>query len=63
MKKLLGGKGVDLTSIGVPAPPCFTITTEVCTYYNKKRISIQKKFRCQILKTMNNIEDIVGKKF
>ena len=36
MRNLLGGKGVglhDMCSIGVPVPPGFTITTEVCTYY------------------------------
>src|SRR5215475_7686329 len=38
MKPLLGGKGANLaamTSIGLPVPPCFTIITEVCTYYYK----------------------------
>src|SRR5215471_2795907 len=38
MKPLLGGKGANLaamTSIGLPVPPGFTITTEVCTYYYK----------------------------
>ena len=36
MRNLLGGKGVglhDMSSIGLPVPPGFTITTEVCTYY------------------------------
>ena len=38
MKNLLGGKGANLaemSSIGIPVPPGFTITTEVCTEYNK----------------------------
>ena len=38
MKNLLGGKGANLAEmnlIGVPVPPGFTITTEVCTMYNK----------------------------
>ena len=43
MKNLLGGKGANLAEmnlIGVPVPPGFTITTEVCTLYNEKvRIS------------------------
>ena len=42
MKNLLEGKGVDLTSIGVPAPPCFTITTEVCTYYYQHEYQYKK---------------------
>lgn len=39
MKELLGGKGANLAEmnlIGVPVPPGFTITTEVCTLYNEK---------------------------
>ena len=39
MKNLLGGKGANLAEmnlIGVPVPPGFTITTEVCTAYNKE---------------------------
>ncbi|MGN1246335.1 MAG: PEP/pyruvate-binding domain-containing protein, partial [Muribaculaceae bacterium] len=39
MKNLLGGKGANLAEmnlIGVPVPPGFTITTEVCTEYNEK---------------------------
>ena len=39
MKNLLGGKGANLAEmnlIGVPVPPGFTITTEVCTEYNKQ---------------------------
>ncbi len=44
MKGLLGGKGANLaemTNIGLPVPPGFTISTEVCTYYyaNKKKVS------------------------
>ena len=38
MKDLLGGKGAglaEMSSIGIPVPPGFTITTEVCTYYYK----------------------------
>ncbi len=63
MKNLLGGKGVDLTSIGVPVPPCFTITTEVCTYYYEHDHQYPKTLDEQIFKAMNNMEEIVGKKF
>ena len=42
MKNLLEGKGVDLTSICVPAPPCFTITTEVFTYYYENKYQYKK---------------------
>ena len=40
MKNLLGGKGANLaemSNLGLPVPPGFTITTEVCTYYYKQR--------------------------
>ena len=40
MKALLGGKGANLAEmaqLGIPVPPGFTITTEVCTYYYKQR--------------------------
>ena len=39
MKELLGGKGANLaemTNLGIPVPPGFTITTEMCTLYNEK---------------------------
>ena len=43
MRNLLGGKGANLaemSSIGVPVPPGFTITTEACTYYYKNKYCI-----------------------
>ena len=42
MKNLLGGKGANLAemaNLGIPVPPGFTITTEVCTYYYKNNNS------------------------
>ena len=66
MKNLLGGKGVglaEMTSIGVPVPPGFTITTEVCTYYYEHDHQYPTTLDEQIFKAMNNIEEIVGKKF
>ncbi len=66
MKNLLGGKGVglaEMTSIGVPVPPGFTITTEVCTYYYEHDHQYPKTLDEQIFKAMNNMEEIVGKKF
>ena len=43
MRNLLGGKGANLAemaSLGMPVPAGFTITTEVCTYYNKTRAKL-----------------------
>ena len=67
MKNLLGGKGANLAEmnlIGVPVPPGFTITTEVCTAYNK----IGKDQTVDLLKSeveaaMKRVEDIMGSKF
>ena len=45
MKSLLGGKGANLaemTSIGLPVPPGFTLTTEICTYYWANKRSYPK---------------------
>src|SRR5438046_9963704 len=66
MKALLGGKGANLaemTRIGLPVPPGFTITTEVCTYYyaNKKTypVSLQSEMEAGV----KNMEKIMGTTF
>ena len=66
MKNLLGGKGANLAemvNIGLPVPAGFTITTDVCTYYydNKKRYP--KELKDQVLKSLANIEKVMGAKF
>src|SRR6188768_2990172 len=51
MKPLLGGKGANLaemTRIGLPVPPGFTITTEVCTYYYANKRSYPKALQVQM---------------
>ncbi len=67
MKNLLGGKGANLAEmnlIGVPVPPGFTITTEVCTEYNKlgkeKVVELIKK---EVEAAVKHIEDIMGTGF
>ena len=67
MKNLLGGKGANLAEmnlIGVPVPPGFTITTEVCTEYNKlgkdKTVELIKE---EVEAGIKNIENILGAKF
>ena len=67
MKNLLGGKGANLAEmnlIGVPVPPGFTITTEVCTEYNQ----LGKDYVVDVLKpeveqAIENIENLMGAKF
>mgnify|MGYP001500245701 FL=1 len=67
MKNLLGGKGANLAEmnlIGVPVPPGFTITTEVCTEYNKLgREKVVELLKAEVEAAMKNVEDIMGTKF
>jgi pyruvate, orthophosphate dikinase len=66
MKSLLGGKGANLaemTRIGLPVPPGFTITTDVCTYYYANKRSYPKELQAQIEAGVRNMEKIMGTKF
>ena len=66
MKALLGGKGANLaemTRIGLPVPPGFTITTEVCTYYYANRRSYPASLQSQMESGVANMEKIMGCKF
>ena len=66
MKPLLGGKGANLaemTRIGLPVPPGFTITTEVCTYFYANKRSYPKELQSQIEAGVRNMEKIMGTKF
>src|SRR3954463_6833855 len=66
MKPLLGGKGANLaemTRIGLPVPPGFTITTEVCTYYYDHKRTYPKELQRQVESGVANMEKILGKKF
>src|SRR5712671_1423284 len=66
MKPLLGGKGANLaemTRIGLPVPPGFTITTEVCTYFYANKRSYPKELQAQMEAGIANMEKIMGCKF
>jgi pyruvate,orthophosphate dikinase len=66
MKNLLGGKGANLAEMagmGMPVPPGFTISTEVCTYYYAHANSYPKTLRADVERHLQQIEKIVGKKF
>ena len=67
MKNLLGGKGANLAEmnlIGVPVPPGFTITTEVCTAYNKEgKDAVVKLIKADIEKAMAHVGNLMGTKF
>jgi pyruvate, orthophosphate dikinase len=66
MKPLLGGKGANLaemTRIGLPVPPGFTITTEVCTYFYAHKKTYPKELQSQMEAGIANMEKIMGCKF
>lgn len=67
MRELLGGKGANLAEmnrIGIPVPPGFTITTDVCTeYYAHGKQAVINMLRPDVEKAMKNIENLTGMKF
>ncbi len=66
MKALLGGKGANLaemTRIGLPVPPGFTITTEVCTYFYANKKSYPSVLQAQMEDGVLNMEKIMGCRF
>ncbi|MBA4106867.1 MAG: pyruvate, phosphate dikinase [Pirellula sp.] len=65
-KQLLGGKGAnlaDMTSIGLPVPPGFTITTEVCDLYYKHKQKLPPGLMDEVRKNVGILEKETGKKF
>ncbi len=67
MRDLLGGKGANLAEmnlIGVPVPPGFTITTDMCRLYNQKgRDEVIKLIKSDVEKAIAHIESLTGNKF
>ncbi len=66
MRNLLGGKGANLaemTSIGLPVPQGFTITTEACTQYYEDGRKINDEIMSQAMEGVAKMEEINGKKF
>jgi pyruvate,orthophosphate dikinase len=66
MKSLLGGKGANLaemTRIGLPVPPGFTISTEVCTYFYDHKRTYPVSLQAQMEAGVKNMEKIMGSKF
>src|SRR6267378_6763416 len=66
MKSLLGGKGANLhemTRIGLPVPPGFTITTEVCSYFYDHNRTYPRELESQVAAALAKVEQSVGKKF
>ena len=67
MRELLGGKGANLAEmnlIGIPVPPGFTITTDVCTeYYKHGKETVIELLKPEVEKAIANIENLTGRKF
>ncbi len=66
MKALLGGKGANLaemTRIGLPVPPGFTVTTDVCTYFYGHNRTYPSAMQAQIREGVERMEKIMGTKF
>ena len=66
MRSLLGGKGAglaEMTRIGLPVPPGFTITTEVCTYYYEHKRTYPPQLARQVDEALAKIEKSVDKQF
>jgi pyruvate,orthophosphate dikinase len=65
LKDLLGGKGANLAEmchLGLPIPPGFTITTEVCDLYDKNNRAYPKGLKEQVKEMLQKLEQIMGKK-
>ncbi|HTK83989.1 MAG TPA: PEP/pyruvate-binding domain-containing protein, partial [Patescibacteria group bacterium] len=66
MKNLLGGKGANLAEmagLGLPVPPGFTITTEVCTWFYERNNSYPEDLEKQVAAAMKKLEKAMGAKF
>jgi pyruvate,orthophosphate dikinase len=66
MRNLLGGKGAglaEMANLGLPVPPGFTITTEVCTYYYANKQQYPAALREQVAKALAQVGKITGKIF
>jgi pyruvate, orthophosphate dikinase len=66
MRNLLGGKGANLAemaNLGLPVPPGFTISTEVCTYFYANNKSYPKELEAQVKAALEHVARITGKKF
>ncbi|MGA2025442.1 MAG: pyruvate, phosphate dikinase [Syntrophobacteraceae bacterium] len=66
MKALLGGKGAniaEMAQLGIPVPPGFTITTEVCTYYYQHGFEYPAELKDQVEEALHRLEELMGRKF
>src|SRR5690349_11490677 len=66
MKNILGGKGANLaemTGMGLPVPPGFTISTEMCQAFYDNGEHLAEALKSRVLEAMGKVEKLIGKKF
>lgn len=66
MKALLGGKGANLAemaNLGIPVPPGFTITTDICSYYYEHNGEYPAELKGQVEEALRRLEELMGRKF
>ncbi len=66
MKEILGGKGANLaemTSIGIPVPPGFTISTNVCAEFNQRGQKLPVEVKADVLTALANVEKLMDRRF
>src|SRR5580698_10028463 len=66
MKDLLGGKGANLaemSSLGLPVPPGFTITTEACIYFYANQRRYPESLKAEVAEALSRVESLAGKRF
>ena len=66
LKNLLGGKGAglaDMVNRGIPVPPGFTITTDVCTAFYKGGMKLPAGLKEQVMENIKKTEKVMGTKF
>lgn len=66
MKNLLGGKGAniaEMTNLGIPVPPGFTITTDVCTYFYEHGKAYPPELKGEVEESLQKLEDMMRRKF
>jgi pyruvate,orthophosphate dikinase len=66
MKGLLGGKGANLAemaNLGIPVPPGFTITTEVCSYFYFHDETYPEGLKTQVEEALHHVESVMGRRF
>src|SRR5208282_1253960 len=66
MRNLLGGKGAglaEMANLGLPVPPGFTITTDVCTYFYQHGKTYPKELKAQVAAVLDEVGKIAGRRF